>query len=117
MGAPVPDPVGLEGMCVRRVHVMRTVCVRGPCVCVVLGSVAQLAAGLCPTRLGVVDGRGSGCWLSWGETKVRTQVIFLDGTQWRDCFLSAQIHFAKMTKMIDLQITFSVFSQTSLDLT
>lgn len=35
----------------------------------------------------------------------------------RNCFLSAQINFAKMTKMIDLQITFSVFSQTSLDLT
>lgn len=36
--ASVPDPVGLEGMYVRRVRVMRTVCVRG--VCVALGSVA-----------------------------------------------------------------------------
>lgn len=58
---PITDPVGLEGMCVRRV--MRTVRVRGVCVCVVLGSVAHLAAGLCPTQLGMVDGRGSGCWL------------------------------------------------------
>lgn len=56
MKAPVPDPVGLEGVRVRRVRVMRTVCVWGPRVSVVLGSVAQLAAGLCPTRLGVMDG-------------------------------------------------------------
>lgn len=55
MKAPVPDPIGLEGVCVRRV--MWTVCVRGPSVSVVLGSVAQLAAGLCPTRLGVMDRR------------------------------------------------------------
>lgn len=53
MKAPIPDPVGLEGV---RVRVMRTVCVWGPSVSVVLGSVAQLAAGLCPTRLGVMDG-------------------------------------------------------------
>ncbi len=70
--APVPEPVGLEGMCVRRVRVMWTVRVRGVRVCMVLGSVAQLAAGLCPTRLGVVDGRGSGCWLSWGGTKIHS---------------------------------------------
>lgn len=63
MRAPVPDPVGLEGVCVRRVRVMRALRVRGVCVRVMLGSVAQLAAGLCPTWLGVVDGRGSGCWL------------------------------------------------------
>lgn len=55
MKAPVPDPIGLEGVRVRRVCVMWTVCLRGPSVPVVLGSVAQLAAGLCPTRLGVMD--------------------------------------------------------------
>lgn len=55
MKAPVPDPIGLEGVCVRRVCVMWTLCVWGPSVSVVLGSVAQLAAGLCPTRLGVMD--------------------------------------------------------------
>lgn len=70
MRAPVPDLIGLEGMCVWLVHVMWTVCVRGPSVCVVLDPIAQLAAGLCPTWLGVVDGRGPGCWLSYGETKV-----------------------------------------------
>lgn len=57
MKAPVPDPVGLEGVCVRRVRVLRTVCVRGSSVSMVLGSVAQLAAGLCPTRLGVMGWR------------------------------------------------------------
>lgn len=67
--APVPHPVGLQGVCVRRV--MCTVCVGRPCVCVVLGSVAHLAAGLRPTRLGVVDGRRSGCWLSCGRQKSR----------------------------------------------
>lgn len=51
--APVPEPVGLQG--VRRVRVMWTVCVRGPSGSVVLGSVAQLAAGLCPTGLGVME--------------------------------------------------------------
>lgn len=56
MKAPIPDPVGLEGVRVRRVRVMRTVCVWGPSVSVGLGSVAQLAAGLCPTGLGVMDG-------------------------------------------------------------
>ena len=66
--APVSDPVGLDCMCVRRVRVVRTVRVRGVRMGVVLGSVAQLAAGLCPTWLGVVDGRGSGCWLCWGGT-------------------------------------------------
>lgn len=71
---PVPHPVGLEGMCVWHVRVMRTVCVRRPRVCMVLGSVAQLAAGLCPTWLAVVQGRGSGCWLSWREAKAQTQV-------------------------------------------
>lgn len=71
--APIPDPVGLEGVCVRRVRVMWTVCVRGPSVSVVFGSVAQLAAGLCPTRLGVMDGCWSGCWLGWGETRRATQ--------------------------------------------
>lgn len=60
MRAPVPDPIGLEGVRVRCVCVMRTVRVRGVCVRVVLGSVAWLAAGLCPTWLGVVDGRESG---------------------------------------------------------
>lgn len=67
--APVPHPVGLQGVCVRRV--MCTVCVGRPCVCVVLGSVAHLAAGLRPTRLGVVDGGRSGCWLSCGRQKSR----------------------------------------------
>lgn len=40
MRAPVPDPIGLEGVRVRCVCVMRTVRVRGVCVRVVLGSVA-----------------------------------------------------------------------------
>lgn len=60
MKAPVPDPVGLEGVRVRRVRVRRTVCVWGPRVSGGLGSVAQLAAGLRPTRLGVMEGRRSG---------------------------------------------------------
>lgn len=77
--APVPHPVGLQGVCVRRV--MCTVCVGRPCVCVVLGSVAHLAAGLRPTRLGVVDGRRSGCWLRYdslagrGELRVREAAV------------------------------------------
>lgn len=60
---PVPDPVGMECVCVRSVCVMWTVCVRGVYVCMVLGSVAHLAAGLCPTGLSVVDGCGSSCRL------------------------------------------------------
>lgn len=75
--APVPDPIGLEGVCVRRGRVMWTVCLRGPSVSVVLGSVALLAAGLRPTRLGVMDRSWSGCWLGWRhENKETDQEIY-----------------------------------------
>lgn len=63
MRTPVSDPVGLVGVYVSRVRVVWTVRVGGMCVSMVLGAIAYLAAGLCPTRLGVVDGCGSGCWL------------------------------------------------------
>lgn len=55
--APVPQPVGLEGVRVRRVRGVWTVCVRRPSGSVVLGSVAQVAAGLGPTGLGVTERR------------------------------------------------------------
>lgn len=63
MRAPIPNTIGLEIVRVRGVCVMWTVRVRGVRVSVLLGAIADLAAGLRPTWLGVVDGRGSGCWL------------------------------------------------------
>lgn len=59
MRATIPDGVGLKAGQVCCVHVMWTVRLSGVRVFMAFDTVAQQAAGLRPTRLGVMDGRGS----------------------------------------------------------